>query len=134
MGMGSVEARGQLAEMLYHGQHGVQVDRREAFRHYEAAAQAGDPNAMYNAGVVHLKGNKDVPQNQTRAVELFKQAAKKNFTMALNSLGYVELVLNGNYTAALEYFQKCYEIGDPEGTFNYGTLLETGYPGVAEPN
>ena len=44
-----------MAEILFHGQHGVNAQRNEAVNLYRAGAVQGDANAMYNLGVLYLR-------------------------------------------------------------------------------
>ena len=44
-----------MAEILFHGQHGVEANRPEAVRLFEMGAAQGDPGALYNLGVLHLR-------------------------------------------------------------------------------
>ena len=44
-----------MAEILFHGQHGVNAQRNEAINLYRAGALQGDANSMYNLGVLHLR-------------------------------------------------------------------------------
>ena len=44
-----------MAEILFHGQHGVDAQRNEAVHLYRAGALQGDANSMYNLGVLHLR-------------------------------------------------------------------------------
>ena len=41
--------------MLFHGKQGVNVNQAQALQYYEIAADAGDANALYNMGVIHMK-------------------------------------------------------------------------------
>ncbi len=45
----------QLAEILFHGQHGVDANKHEALNLYRDGAAQGDASSMYNLGVLHLK-------------------------------------------------------------------------------
>ena len=44
-----------MADILFHGQHGVDAQRNEAVNFYRAGAEQGDANSMYNLGVLHLR-------------------------------------------------------------------------------
>ena len=53
--MGSEEAQTKMAEILYHGREGANVDRNQAVQFYQMAAARNDPSALFNLGVMNLK-------------------------------------------------------------------------------
>ena len=44
-----------MADILFHGQYGVNAQRNEAINLFRAGANQGDPGSMYNLGVLHLR-------------------------------------------------------------------------------
>eukprot|EP00794_Sanderia_malayensis_P011435 gene11437-12631_t len=126
---GSADAKRKLAEIVFHGEHGVNANKQEAIELYRQGAAQGEPSALYNLGVLHLKGV-EVPKNETFAMTLFEAAARKNFTMAYGSLGYYELIKRNNASGAIHFWKIATELGDRDSTFNLATQYETGVPRV----
>lgn len=55
--------------------------------HYELAAKAGSPLAMFRLGLIYFRGNLEtVPMDRERALEYWTQAAKLNHKGAIESL------------------------------------------------
>ena len=44
-----------MADMLFHGKHGVDANPDQAMNHFHDLADAGDPGAMVNMAVMHIK-------------------------------------------------------------------------------
>eukprot|EP00795_Rhopilema_esculentum_P016684 gene16684-8126_t len=130
---GSTDAQSKMADILFHGQHGIDAQRHEAVNLYRAGAEQGDANSMYNLGVLHLRGI-EVDKNETKAVELFQKAAMKNYTIAFNSLGYHELVNRKNISGALHFWRLAANMGDKDAMTNLGIQYENGITGVLESN
>jgi TPR repeat protein len=58
---GDTDAMVELGNVYFDGADGVAADRRMALRLYAQAARLGDPNGMYNIGVVHGEERRTVP-------------------------------------------------------------------------
>lgn len=123
--MGSSDARTKIAEMFFYGKQGVDANRALAVEMYEQGAVLGDANAIYNLGVINLKGL-DVEKNVTKAFEYFHRAADMNSSAAFNSLGYFEMLYNKNRSGAAFFWKKSADLGSLEGMNNYAFLLEGG--------
>ena len=75
-------------------------------RHYEAAANAGEPAAASSLGLMHLQGVGTEQDNAT-AIKWLEKGAESKHPIALNGLGYVHLHGFGrdiNYTEAVKFF------------------------------
>ena len=46
-----------MADMLFHGKQGVEANQELAMEHFNDLADAGDPVAMVNLAVMHIKVN-----------------------------------------------------------------------------
>jgi len=86
------EALAWYAQALYWGKHGVHPDRVAAERMMERAAELGNAEAQYNAGIMLLRGE-DRPgegaaeQIVARGEELVDRAARQGFFPALAAQG-----------------------------------------------
>lgn len=86
----------ELGELYLFGDPlaGVWADRSAAFRHYQAAAVQGMPDAQARVGALLLAGEGgseagDAPDNASEAHQLLEQAADAGSTGALVALGYM---------------------------------------------
>lgn len=122
---GSLEAKNKIAEIFYNGKQGAKVDRSQAFKFYEMAAADNDTAAIFNLGVMHLKGIA-VPKNTTKAFMYFKKAAEHQNSIAFNSMAFVELVHNKNRSGAIVWWKKAADVEDGDGLNNYAQVLEAG--------
>eukprot|EP00111_Clytia_hemisphaerica_P015515 TCONS_00045802-protein len=122
--MGSLEAKNQMADMLFHGKQGVEANQELAMEHFNDLADAGDPVAMVNLAVMHIKGINNMEKNVTKAKILLEKAVAKNSSFAYNVLGFIEIHYNQNATAAMHYWKKGVEYGDVQSTFNYASVME----------
>lgn len=121
--MGSLNAKNQIADMLFHGKQGVDANQMQAIQHFEDLAQLGDPAAMVNLAVMHLRGV-NVKKNITKAKEWLDRSVKKNSSFAFNVLGFLEVHYNNNVTGAIEYWKKGVEAGDLQSMYNYASIME----------
>lgn len=47
-----------MADLLFHGKQGLDANPAQAFEHFQDLANAGDPQAMVNLAVLHIKVGK----------------------------------------------------------------------------
>ena len=114
---------------------GVPRDEGDALRRFGNAANLGDPLAMFNLGYMHMRGL-GTPVNHTKARLSFEAAAALDVAAAHNGLGVLDY--NGwatadggpNAAAARARFEAGAAAGDPDASFNLGTLYQTGGGGL----
>jgi hypothetical protein len=100
----------------------------------EAAAQLGNPYALYNLGEIYLTGARGVRRDRNKALDLFRQAAHRGNAPAQRRLG--EASLEGwtgakNAPEAARWFQYAAEQGDADAQFLLATMQIRG-EGVAQ--
>jgi len=122
---GVQSAQRNMARLLYWGQQGLQRNLQEAVKYYEKAAETGDPAAMYDYGVVLVKGH-GTEENVDKGIEILKQAADLENPGALNTLGWYYSTKEVNYTKATEYFERSDSLGSPDAAYNLGHMFHTG--------
>ncbi|XP_035009706.2 protein sel-1 homolog 3 [Hippoglossus stenolepis] len=127
---GTSEAEQALARMLFWGQRGVTPDIQQAVRHYErGAARGGDPEAMYDYGIILLQGQgveKDVP----KALTFLKKAMDKGFVPAINALAWYHEQFEQDYTRAVQLWEQADLLESPDAALNLGVMHFQGlYPG-----
>lgn len=95
----------------------------------EKAADAGDPEAMFELGRLLERGigvNRDV----ARALELYRNAADLGFADAINDLGFLHFQggegIVRDQKRALELFARAADLRHPEAMFNYAALIDDG--------
>ncbi|XP_076840084.1 protein sel-1 homolog 3 [Brachyhypopomus gauderio] len=117
---GDVEAQKTLARMLFWGSNGVMKDISAALRWYaRSALQMNDPTAMYDYGILLLKGT-GMKKNQTLGLKLLKKAADMGSADALNGLGWYYSTAGQDDRKAVNYFELAAQNGSRDGVFNLG--------------
>jgi TPR repeat protein len=111
---------------LYSQGLGAARDINAAAELITAAAESGEAEALYQAGLLYLDGEA-VPKDNNRALELFLEAAYRLYPPAFTQVGrfYEEGIVTArdNLTAEI-YYQKAFEAGDIDGTYLLAELLE----------
>nr|CAB3265949.1 protein sel-1 homolog 3-like [Phallusia mammillata] len=126
---GVFSAQRNMARLMYWGQQGLQRNLDAAFRYYEEAAQGGDPMAMYDYGIVLLKGH-GTEENVERGVRYLKEAATHKNPGALNTLGWYYSTKEVDMDKAREYFEQAEELGSADASYNLGMMHYTGKYGL----
>ncbi len=103
-------------------------DPQAALKHYETAAQAGNIEAAYIAGVMYAE-NFEIRPNNERSAAFLRQAAQASHPAAMADYGL--LVYQGygadkSDTEAADWFRKSAKAGDAEGQFLYAFTLAKG--------
>jgi TPR repeat protein len=66
----------------------------------------------------------------TLALEQLRKAAAQDHAAAINAVGWYEMEILHNNTAAAEYFHRAHELGNKDGSHNLGHMhLHGRYPG-----
>lgn len=89
-----------------------------AVREWQAPAAKGDSDAMFNLGQAYKLG-KGVPQDLTKAEELFGRAAALGHLQASDNYGLL-LFQRGEKIRALPYIRAAAERGDPRAQYLLG--------------
>lgn len=101
----------------------------EAVELFERAARLGSPEAQFELAKLYEKGL-GVDPSETRALELYRQAADQDFADAINDLGFMHyqggLGLPRNPAKALEMFGRAADLRHPQAMFNYAALIDDG--------
>ena len=97
---------------------GGSVDR------WQAAAQRGDADAMFNLGQAYLLG-RGAGQDRDAAIEYFRRAAAKGHLAATASLG-IALWQDGKRTEALQYLRTAADRGELRAAYVLGVATFTG--------
>ncbi|MGF9759330.1 caspase family protein [Microvirga sp. 0TCS3.31] len=127
---GNLRAMVSLALILETGD-GLPKDVKGAITLYERAAAAGSPDAAVNLAVALIKGA-GIKRDVKRAVDLLERASRDGSAIATYNLGVLtQDGIAGAPSAALGYFQKAADLGDPRGYLAAAILLDEGR-GVAK--
>ncbi len=127
-----------VAEKLYEKglkfDDGVNKSAAKAAPYYRKAANEGSVRAMYNLGVLSLRGD-GVKKDEKAAFEYFREAAKRSHLGAQYNLGYC--YENGVGTQVdLVKAQKAYEKsaygGYPAAQYAYACFLDKGLAGTVD--
>lgn len=118
---GDAEAQANVGRMFYWGQGGVQRNIVDAFDYQHAAAMQNHPDALFDTGIMMLKGH-GTTKNTTKARVLLERAAKAGHKGAPGTLGFLELNENKNVTGAVHYFNQSHQLGDTDATHNLAII------------
>jgi TPR repeat protein len=110
-----------MARMLYWGSQGITRDIGAALAYYRQAAETGDPQAMFDYGIVLLKGHGTKP-DMKQAIQQFERAAALNHSGAINALGWHSLEIMHNFTEAARRFERAHSLGNKDASFNLGHM------------
>lgn len=103
-------------------------DYPRAMREFEAAAEKGDPQALYNLGVAHAEG-KAVPADRAKAVDLYRQAAGRGSVLAAFNLGQAYRKGEGvaaDFAEAARWYRMAAEGGHYKAAGELGILYVEG--------
>lgn len=84
-------------------------DYEYAYKNALKAYELGAIAAINELGLFYLNGYNPVKKDINKAIELFEDAASKNYSYAYNNLGKI-YEDKGNIDKAYEYYQKAYEL------------------------
>lgn len=125
---GVLSAQQHVGRALYWGAQGLRRNMDAAIEYFRMSAETEDPTAMYDYGVVLMRGQgtkKDISQG----LHQIKKAAEKKNPQALNALGWFALENDKNYNLAADYFEQAYKMGNPDAGYHLGHMHFTGiYP------
>ncbi len=100
----------------------------QAMAEWKPLAEKNDPDALYNIGLLYMKGL-GVEQDYRAAKHWFKQAAKYGSVDAAYNLGVMYKQRRFGYPSskdALYWWRQAAERGHPESQFNLGVMLAYG--------
>ncbi len=103
-------------------------DYQRALALWKPLAEKNDPDALYNIGLLYMKGL-GVKQDYRAAKQWFKQAAKYGSVDAAYNLGVMYKQRRFGYPSskdALYWWRQAAERGHPESMFNLGVMLAYG--------
>jgi len=116
------------------GKKGDKINRKDkiqfekALATYRPRAEAGDPIAQYNLGVLYNEGM-GTPRNYKEAHKWFSMAAKQGDPDAQNNLGIMYYEGQGvgkNYSLAFHWYNLAAEQGHYAAQYNLGIMYEQG--------
>ncbi|KAJ8316168.1 hypothetical protein KUTeg_006182 [Tegillarca granosa] len=125
---GVFSAQQHMARALFWGSNGLRRNMQAAIDYFRMGAETQDPQAMYDYGIVVLKGQ-GTKKNVTEGLNHIKRSAEKKNPAALNALGWYALNYDHNVTQAKEYFEQAYRYGNADAAYNLGWMHQMGkYP------
>ncbi|MCA0872595.1 caspase family protein [Seohaeicola saemankumensis] len=104
-------------------------DPGAAVEFLQRAADAGSPEAQFELAKLYERGT-GVPQDEARALELYRAAADQDFADAINDLGFLHyqgaLGLPSDPKKALALFERAADLRHPQAQFNFAALIDDG--------
>lgn len=110
-------AQHMLAKCYLWGE-GVQKDPEKAAEYFQLAAKHGHPEASSILACMLMTGMDGVPQNESRAVELFRKAASRGEGTARRALESLQPTLESRYQQGLNYFNNTTAMKDNAKAFD----------------
>lgn len=113
---GDIIAQISLSRKLYYGV-GVPKDINQAAFWIIQAAEQGNAEAQYGAGMVYHKGIGGYPKDYTKALDWLDKSAAQNNVFAHELLGFIYYNGEGvtrNYKKAMRHFLKASELGSTD--------------------
>ncbi|WP_326738768.1 tetratricopeptide repeat protein [Streptomyces sp. NBC_01022] len=126
---GNNSAQRGLAYMLFEGL-GVQKNKGEAVKLFEAAAKAGDRAAKFNLAGVLLRGD-GAAKDKNRAISLLWEASHAGMDAASRQLGEISLS-EGDYDTARQLLTSAVEQGSYRALLNLGIMCRDGLGGSVD--
>jgi TPR repeat protein len=118
-----------VARWLAEAQHYLDAkDYDKALPLLQKAADAGDPAAIFNLGLLYKNGQ-GVPQDYSKARPFFQKAAEAGNAAAMYNLGRLYMYglgIDKDYTKAYEWYQKGAAAGDSYAINGLGVLFRYG--------
>ena len=117
-----------LIAELYQQGLGVEPSKTEAARWFALAADAGDPQGMFELGVMRMKGD-GMPADRDGAKDMFLKAAAQDQAGAQFYLGVMALQNNGiapDYKTAATYFERSAALGNVEAQYAMALIYRNG--------
>jgi len=99
----------------------------ESIEREKKRVEMNDPIAIYNIGHNYYTGMNGLPQDHTKASELWHQAAELGYAKAFLNLGYFHEMRKGvknNKEKATYYYELAAMMGDVYARYNLGVLEE----------
>ncbi|XP_060064051.1 protein sel-1 homolog 3-like [Ylistrum balloti] len=129
---GVFSAQQHMARALFWGSQGLKRNMAAATEYFRLGAETQDPQAMYDYGIILLKGQGS-KQNKTEGLQHIQASAEKRNPAALNALGWYAHNHEKNITAAVYYFEKAFKSGNADAAYNLGLFHLNGeYPGKSK--
>lgn len=119
----------RVASILLNEPDSARYDPVRGLDYLRKAADAGDPEAMFELARFYEKGI-HVPINDAQALAYFRRSADANYALALNDLGFMYaqglLGLQQDYTQAFQLFEAAAQERHPQALFNFAVLIDQG--------
>jgi|GEM_PF-1296167 len=125
---GDVKAQVRLADDYFTG-NGIGQDYAKAFDWYRKAANAGDPEAQTELGLMYAKGYDVTPVDYKEAIHWTRIAAEQGYVGAQYNLGVAYdngLGVEADLPTAFSWYLKAAEQGYDIAQFNVATMFEAG--------
>ncbi|XP_061169647.1 protein sel-1 homolog 3-like [Saccostrea echinata] len=132
---GVFTAQQHVARMMFWGTQGLKRNVQAAVEYYKMGVESKDPSAMYDYGVLLMRGQ-GMKKNVSEGLSHIRKSAEQKNPEALNALGWYAMNFGRNFTQAAAYFEDAYRHGNPDAAFHLGILhLHGNYPNkTADPD
>ncbi|MFK1438010.1 tetratricopeptide repeat protein [Pseudomonas aeruginosa] len=113
----------------------IEAHDAEMIALYKLAAEKGHHKAQLNLAGLYIQGT-EVPRDENKAVDLVEKAIQQNSPRAFYLMGVMLQQGAGvkiDETAALSYFRKAADMGDPYGQLAVGESLRNASVNLPEP-
>lgn len=114
-----------IAEGMTYYQAG---DYSRAVALFRRSAESGDPDGLFNLGVMYRDGT-GVQQNHRESLRLYEKAAEQDHAKSIHNIGNLYETGRGvpqDYVMAFQYFHRAAQLGNPKSMTQVGHYYETG--------
>jgi TPR repeat protein len=118
-----------LVGLMYERGHGVAADPVKAMEWFQKAAAQGFPQALHNVAYSHEFGERGLPVNKAKALELYLQAAGLDFGPSLNNAAIMlrdGKGVTGDMDLAVALFERGVSLSDPQCNAEFAYMLAEG--------
>lgn len=132
--LGHVYAMNQYGYYLFEDNHLWELIEKkytDALAGYQAAAESGDPVAMYNIGQMYFGGLGGLNVSAETAIDWYRKAAELGDAPAMYALGEIYEYGYGSsvtqdYGIALDWYRKAAELGDADAMNSLAYMYSNG--------
>ncbi len=129
----ALNAWGTLQNNAIMGDETISAEKRaeiqgEVFDAFHKAAEAKDPNGIYNLGMCYMNGI-GCEADPKMAINCFRTAAEAGHPDAINNIGGCcreGILVEQDFAQAARWFRLSAELGNAYGQINYGLALQHG--------
>lgn len=108
-----------------------QGNAEKAIECFTVAAKRGNAEAQISLGMIYYDEEKGVARDLEKSKKWLKMAADHGHPDAMNRLGYIYELDEGNVKEAVKWYRRASDLGHAKARNNLGVIYEKGAEGIA---